>query len=317
MYKKVPSKIVVLVNKTARQGMAEKHWGNIRDQVLNCFPKETLLIEYHLPYALDEVLKKMYLNEGVDGFVSAGGDGSLNVVLNVLIGLKNKYQKQFFLGGIGLGSSNDFLKPANTWIDAIPVKIDWNNNQLTDLGLVTFEDVYGNKIARYFLINASLGITAQANYLFNNPNVILKKLKKHWVKAAILYAALKTILTYKSYAAVITYNQEKKNIKLSNLAVIKNPHISGNFKYEQTITSNDHFLGLNYCDTMSKFELMVTLYELMKGKFSTSSKKKSVKIKSLGIESKDFVPIEADGEIFLGKRIYFRVIPEEIYIMGN
>lgn len=317
MYNKEPSKIAILVNKSARQGMAEKYWNKIRNQVINYFPAETLIIEYNIPFNTEEVLKNLYLNLGIDGFISAGGDGSLNVVLNVLMSLKNQFHKHFFLGGIGLGSSNDFLKPAKTWIDGIPVKINWKKNQLVDVGLLSFEDLNGNLITRYFVINASLGITAKANYLFNNPKTIIKSLKKKWVHGAIIYTALKTIFSYENYNAVIIYNNENKNIKLSNLAVIKNPNISGDFKYEQDIKSNDGFLGLNYCDNMDRLELLATLYGLMKGKFTIGSKKKTFKIKTLNIICEEFVPIEADGEIFLGKNIFFKVIPETIYVMGN
>lgn len=317
MSKNIPSKIAILVNKSARQGTAGKEWSRIRKEVLNYFPAKTLIIEYETPYDIDKALENMYLNEGVDGFVSAGGDGSINIVLNALMNLKEKFKKQFFLGGIALGSSNDFVKPSKNWINSIPIKIDWKNNQLTDLGFISFKDINGNETTKYFLINASLGITAQANYLFNKPNKILAKLKQYWVQGAILYAALKTILTYKIYDAILEYNGEKKAIELSNLAVIKSPYISGNLKYEQDIKCNDHFFGLNYCDDLSRFDLVVTLYELMKGKFKVSSKKKTFKIKSLDITPQDFVPIETDGEICLGKEICFRVIPEEIYVMGN
>jgi len=118
MSKNIPSKIAIIVNKRARQGAAGKEWSRICKKALNYFPVETLIIDYGTPYDIDKILENIYLNEGVDGFVSAGGDGSINIVLNALMNLKNKFKKQFFLGGIALGSSNDFVKPSKTWINS-------------------------------------------------------------------------------------------------------------------------------------------------------------------------------------------------------
>lgn len=312
-----PNKIAVLVNLDARHGIAGKLWEKISYKVMDSFPENTEVFTYKIPCDITKVIQDLVINKNVDGIVSAGGDGSLNLILNALIKLKKNNLTPFYLGGIGLGSSNDFLKPNLNKIQNIPVKINWAKNQLTDIGMVEFEDFKGDFITQYFIINANMGITAAANYSFNHPDKILKFFKKKWMSAAILLAAVKGILFYQNYLIDFEIDQTKRRqISLSNLSVIKNPNISGSFRYEQNIAINDHNLGLNYCDGMTKIELLSTLFGLMKGKFRTNSKRKSFKIKSLNVYCKKLVPLETDGEVFIGKKFKFKIIPNAIYTMG-
>jgi diacylglycerol kinase family enzyme len=311
-----PKKIVILVNLKARQGNAAKTWNKIRASIVELLPDNTEVITYQPPYNFDELLKHLYRDKKVDGFISAGGDGSLNYLINALLNLVGNDSRQLCVGGIGLGSSNDFHKPYNTFIKKAPVKINWDNCRLSDIGKITYEDINGDLHTRYFIINASMGITAEANYRFNHPKPVLKFLKRNWVDAAIFYAAVKTIFLYRNFQAELLIDSKMaESITLSNLSVIKNPNISGSFKYEQHITVNDNFLGLNYCDGMNKRELLSTLINLMKGKFKPNSKRKTYKITNLKVVFNKPKPVEADGEVFVAKQCRFSVVPSAIYVM--
>lgn len=312
-----PNKIAILVNLDARQGVAEKLWNKISRNVMDSFPDNTEVVTYNIPCDFEKILLDLVRNKDIDGFVSAGGDGSLNELLNVLMKMNKNNPVPFYLGSIGLGSSNDYLKPKSSKIHNIPVKINWVKNILTDIGMVEFEGVHGDLEIRYFIINANMGVTASANYMFNHPGKILRVFKKKWVSAAILLTAIKGILNYQNYEADLKIDEtRRKHIKLSNLSVIKNPNISGSFKYEQKIEMNDNYLGLNYCDGMNKIEILTTLFGLMKGKFRTNSKRKTFKIRSLNVLCEKLVHLETDGEVFLGKKFSFKVIPNAIYTMG-
>ena len=85
---------------------------------------------------------------------------------------------------------------------------------------------------KYFLLNASMGVTAEANNLFNNPDAVLKFLKKHFTGLAILYAAFRTIFSYKNFEAKIIFDSyETYSFNISNLSIIKSPNISGDLSY--------------------------------------------------------------------------------------
>lgn len=313
-----PNKVAILVNLDAKQGMAKYAWKEISHDVLNYFPEDTLVLTYSIPFDIEQVILELINSKKVDGFVSAGGDGSLNFVLNAIIKTQKDNAKNFYLGSIGLGSSNDFLKPNSNKIKKIPVRMNWLKSRLADVGLVQYENSKGKQKTRYFVINANMGVTASANYSFNNPGKILAFLKKKWTNLAIMFAALNGIFCYRNYPVNMLIDKTlSKEIQLSNLSVIKNPNISGKFRYSQKIVYNDGFLGLNYCNGMTKYELIATLFGLLKGKFIANSKRETYKIKSLDVISKDLVPIETDGEVFLGNKIRFKILPKTIYTMGS
>ncbi|RED50143.1 diacylglycerol/lipid kinase family protein [Seonamhaeicola aphaedonensis] len=312
-----PKKLVILVNLNARQGKSANKWKEICSSILDIFPEETEIVTYMPPCDFNGMIKSLYHEKKIDGFVSAGGDGSLNYMLNVLLNIEKSDSRQVYIGGIGLGSSNDFHKPFNKYVKNVPVKINWKICQLYDVGKITYEDINEQFHTRYFIINASMGITAEANYRFNHPKFFLKFLKRYWVDAAIFFTAVKTIFLYRNYNAELLIDDKiNETITLSNLSVIKNPNISGSFRYEQNISFNDNVLGLNYCDRMNKVELLRTLIALIKGKFSTNSKRKTYKLKSLNVFIGKPMPIEADGEVFIGKNCRFSVVPNAIYIMN-
>jgi diacylglycerol kinase family enzyme len=254
---------------------------------------------------------------GVNCFISAGGDGSANYLLNELMNLREEGEGPFFLGGIGLGSSNDFMKPVRGKIAGLPVRMDWQSALPADVGEVVFENEHGKTERLFFIANASIGVTAAANYRFNHPGFLLKILKQYWTGGAIVWTAIRTILFWKSVSTRLIFNGLKKEVTLSNLAVLKNPHVSGNFKYDQQIHQDDGWLGLNYCDSMSRFELLKTLADLSKGRFAGKPKRFSVFVKNLQIVTQELQPLETDGEVCLAKNIHFRLVPQGIQLFGH
>ncbi len=309
-------KIAILVNETAHQGRGGSLWQKARQEVLAILPPGTLEIRFSPPFDLDFHLRKLVEN-GVDCFISAGGDGSANFLLNALMNRQKTGDPPFSLGGIGLGSSNDFLKPIGGKIAGLPVRMNWQTSRLADVGEVVFENETGKTERLFFIANASLGVTSTANFRFNHPGFLLKILKRYWTGGAIILAALQTILQWKNLTTQLIYNDLEDEVALSNLAVLKNPHVSGDFKYDQPIQQDDGWLGLNYCAGMNRFELMKTLADLSKGRFSGKPKRFSELVKNLLAKTDELLPLETDGEVRLAKNIHFSLVPQGTRLLGH
>ena len=310
-------KVAFLVNYSANDNQAEKRWNTIKGDVLSGFPADTIIIGYTIPFDTEGCIKMLMKDQGVDCFISAGGDGSINRILNSIMNLKLAGTPAAHLGAIGLGSSNDFLKPVSNSIKGFPVKINLNKSMAADVGKVSFVNALDERITRYFIVNASIGITAEANLLFNTGDFFLDKAKRVSVKTAILYAALKTIIRYRNKSVQIEYNNVMRKMNITNISVIKNPNISGSFCYDQLILPGDGLLGLNYCHDMNKRELVATLMDLSKGKFSGKKKRISEWVKQCKIDTEELLALETDGEVMLAKNIDFSIIPGAISIAGN
>ena len=274
-------------------------------------------MEYEDPDEANAYLLASLEAHDINCLISVGGDGTLNALLNTLLNSNKFDPDNFYLGAIGLGSSNDFLKPVSSEVDNYPTRLNFKMVSRHDIGQVSFLNAEGNQKTRYFIVNASLGATAEANLFFNNGDWLLKFFKK-WIKTfAILYAAIRTIWLYKNFPARIIRPGQDKLIMLSNLGVIKNPFVSGSFHYDQIIEPNDGKLGLNYCDNMSKKELLGTLYNLGKGQFGDGIKRVSEFVETVSLETGKPVALETDGEVFQGSQFNFSVLPGKVLTLGN
>jgi diacylglycerol kinase (ATP) len=310
-------KTAILVNASANNNTGEKKWLLIRDRVLDRLPSNTVIISYKTGFDIEQCIRELIAEQNINCIISAGGDGSINYILNAIISCLGESPGEMHLGAIGLGSSNDFMKPVSKTLSGIPVQIDLAFPKSADIGKVTFVDENATNRSRYFIVNASIGVTAEANLLFNEGDFFIHHAKARFINATILYAAVKTILTYKNRSIQLAYDNVRENIIVTNLSVVKNPNISGSFKYDQEISINDGYLGLNYFYDLNKRELLKALYDLNKGRFSGRPKRCSVLTKNVKITSAEPLALETDGEVNFANNIEFSIIPNAIQVLGK
>lgn len=309
-------KIAVLVNESARQGRGGGLWKKAEAGVLAFLPMDTIVQRFQPPFDTEAWVRKVS-EEDVNCFISAGGDGSVNFLLNALLNAKKTAAKTCFIGGIGLGSSNDFLKPYGRKLAGLHVRLDAQTSRMSDVAHVVFKQETGPIIQRIFIVNSGLGVTAAANYRFNNAGFVLKILKRYWTDGAIFWVALRSILASSNLPVHLIRDNAELDVVLSNIAVLKNPHVSGNFKYDQKIEPDDGLLGLNYCENMNTLELIHTLSDLSRDIFSGRPKRVSLTAKRIEIYTEHYTPLEMDGEVFLAKDICFSVLPAVIHVLGH
>ena len=310
-------KVTLLVNFSANNNSAQQKWLSIRNEVLRQLPGNTKVITYTIPFDVVACLKNIFNNQTDQCIISAGGDGSINFIVNAILRHFPKFLSKIHLGAIGFGSSNDFLKPFDKKINDIPVKINLDRSKWVDIGQVRLMNIESKPFTKYFVINSSIGVTADANNLFNKGDLFLKKTKVKNVHAAIIYTAVKTILRYNNKSLLISYQNESKEIMATNISVIKNPHISGSFKYDQVILPDDGFLGLNICFGMNKLELIKVLFDLSNGHFSGKPKRCSCLVRTVAVISADDIAVETDGEITFAREAYFSILPDKLSILYN
>ena len=257
------------------------------------------------------------VSEGETEFVAAGGDGTVNFLLNKLMCLANASQiHNLKLGAIGLGSSNDFHKPYNesNFIDMIPYMLNFSKAELRDVGELSFQ-ANGKRVTRYFIINASIGITAEGNFLFNNPDRFLNYLKRINTNAAILYSALKTIFRYLDFEAEIRRDENKpKKVNITNLNIIKNPNVSGDLCYGYPAVYNDGKMNIHLAHDMNKFEVIKLFTALQKGDIENIAKLESFPAREIEIKSEKVFNLEFDGEVVQTNSVVFSIKKEWIKV---
>lgn len=308
--------MVVVLNKNSGGGTAIKKWESVYKHLQLNGSTETFIVGRNGSvdkFIIDSV------RSGKTDFVIAGGDGSINYFINRCIQLiKPDELKQIKIGAIGIGSSNDFHKPfqlKNT-IESVPYKINFKDAVKRDVGCIQYQSE-GKILMKYFLINASIGITAEGNSFFNNPDFILQYLKKINTQAAIFYTVLKNIFTYKNFKIKMEVNNESFIANISNLGILKSPYFTGKLRFQSDPLFNNGLFDVHLYDSLSKIKLLKLFYNLSKGKSDNSLNKKFWRTNRIKISSEKEFAVEFDGEIISTKCAEFSVIPELIKVCTN
>ena len=308
----------LVVNPNCHQGKGGERWAAIRQQVKEQLPKDVIEIILENGISLEKELLPLLDSGNAHYIYNAGGDGGMHYLVNLLMKSTEVNLDHIHIGAIGLGSSNDFLKPFAAKIKDIPVSIQYKYGSLkSDVGKVGYIDQDGNPQTEYFIINASMGVTATANYNFNHPDRLLRYLKANFTNLAILYTAIKTIFTYNNMACTLEFNNSSIVSPVANINLLKIPFVSGSFRYSDSIAPNDGTFGLHICLDISKWELLQVLYRLGKGVFINGPKTLSDRVNSFTISSKKPIVFECDGETFLSEHIQVSLIPSKIQIIKS
>lgn len=302
--------MVVFVNPYASAGKGITKWEMIRDQIAGSFKTEIIKNSAELKLYVES-----YLKYGERNFAAAGGDGTINLLLNDLINSCSvKELSELKLGAIGTGSSNDFHKPFQNLFRNIPLKINFDDTELHDIGIITINN-NGKPEKKYFLINASIGITAEANYFFNNPDFLLSRLKRINTQSAIMYAALHSILKYRNFEISICSTETgKKDLLLTNIGIVKNPNFSGNLKFSSNADYSSGKLTAHLCFSMNTPEIIKFFIAVQNGSFEKIKKKISWETSAISVSSKSKFKIEFDGEIIESNNAEFSILPQKIKV---
>lgn len=254
------------------------------------------------------------VSSGVRDFIVAGGDGTVHLALNQFfeMGLAQEIR----LGAIGIGSSNDFHKPflseGRRKIAGFPCRLDFAHARKSDVGSVRID---GSEQAVRFIVNSSVGVTAEANLKFNQGRGMLGFLKKNWTDGAIIAAALGTFAEYENRKlSVSVQGTPARVLDVTNLGLVKNRFFSGSFRYDgpSVPEPDDGTLGFFLCTGMRKGEMFKTLMALSKGKFTGLPKTEHSRGSSFEISGEKPFALETDGEVTLANRASYEVIKEAI-----
>jgi diacylglycerol kinase family enzyme len=183
-----------------------------------------------------------------------------------------------------------------------------------DVGSITYKDGDSYR-TEYFLVNASVGVTAEANRFFNSPDKTLQNLKRFHVPSAILYAAVKTIASFQNvHAWVISTETGLKAVDLSNLGVVKNPNFSGSLHYPRAADYSSGKLSVYLSHGLSRLALFPLLSKLTRGRFDEGDKTCSWCTSTLEVFADRPFVIEYDGEIITTTCAHFSILPRHLKV---
>lgn len=220
---------------------------------------------------------------------SVGGDGTLNEVLNGIVGTKN------LLGVIPAGSGNDFYKTLSKIDEEYPV---------IDIGKVN---------DRYFINIISIGIDAE---VANNVSLMKKrKVPTNQIyNASLIYTFFK--YKYKDIELSIDEKEQKKG-KCTILTICNGQVYGGGYKIAPSAKLTDGYFDVYYVEKVNKPQLPSLINMLKQGiheKHNKVHKSQATKIK---FKCDKELVCNIDGEIMTDKKFNVKIIPNAITIYNN
>jgi diacylglycerol kinase (ATP) len=312
------NEMYLLLNDKAAGGTAKKKWQRIKNKIQHRFDHLKIVNTYDQSVT-EQILRELDTTNN-NKIIIAGGDGTINYFINKLMEAKDEKEiKSISIGVLGIGSSNDFCKPFNkeSFINRVPCRINFEDAQLRDVGIIKYRSNNG-LLCKYFLLNASIGVTAEANNIFNNPDKVLKFLKKYFTSAAIIYAAVKTIINHKNFLAQITFDPfDKYSFRISNLSIVKSPNFSGNLCYPIEANYQNGLYDVYLAHSMRRNQLINLLRSLSNKIFPQSSSTKYCKAPKIKVRSENDFLVEFDGEVISTNYAEFSILKEYLKVCMN
>lgn len=302
--------MLVLLNPAAGGGRAAARWDRATHALATRLGSFTLR---HLAHADSmSAIVAAAVRDGERQFVAAGGDGTVHLLINALLDTAAPDMlHRVTVGAVGLGSSNDFHKPSRDGTGAaLPGRLDFDRAVAHDVGVLLYMDSHGVVRRRWWINNASIGVTAEGNETFNAPDAALRWLKRVSRRMAILYAAVRALLQHRPRPVTLRIDAlPPLAIRVSNLGVLKNPNVAGSLRYDSPHEPAGGALHVHLLEAQRLPGLLRAFLGLARGRFTGRRGTRSWRATRLALEGDTEFSIEVDGEIVTARRAWFSVRP--------
>jgi diacylglycerol kinase family enzyme len=308
--------MIAILNPAAGGGRARRRWARVVGELRARRPGLAIVAGNGGPRGVREAIRGA-VAAGETEFVAAGGDGTVNFVASALAELAPEGLPRLALGAVGLGSSNDFHKPrvSGSFVAGVPTRLDFAHAAPRDVCAVRVVDEQGTARTLYFIVNASIGITAEANWRFNHPDRWLAALKRVSTGTAITWAALRTLLAACPVEGWIrSEGLPAERVRLKNLGVVKCPNFAGGLRYDSAFEPESGRLCVHLVRAMGVVPLLRVFASLWRGRFTGLPGTESWQAGRLAVAAERPFAVECDGEVARGVRAEFFVLPHRLKV---
>lgn len=295
-----------VINPNAGRGKGAKDWDKISSSL------KRNKIDFHHVFttrkaeAIDLVVHAV--ENGFRNFISIGGDGTLNEIVNGAMRQNVCGSRDITIGVIPVGTGNDWGK-----MFGIPLSYDnaariIKNRKvfLHDVGVFScyYDDV---KKKTYFINTSGLGFEAVVIKKTNRQ----KENKRHG-KLLYLYNLISGLLFFKSKNIQLTVDDRQHENKMFSMNIGNGRFCGGGMKQTPEALPNDGLLDVTVINDMKKTEIVKSIRCLYDGSILSNRHVDNYKARHLTIESNALLYVEADGESFGHTPAEFGIIPQAV-----
>jgi diacylglycerol kinase (ATP) len=235
-------------------------------------------------------LAETAVRDGCEMLVAAGGDGTINEVVNGLLRATPDGAATIPFGIIPIGSANDFSQMAglpDTITDSVAL-LAAGHTRPVDVGLLATGE--GTVVRRrYFVNNSAVGM---------EPMVTLENIKMKRLRGQLRYlvALVRALVRLRAWQMEITGDGLNYSGPVYLLSVCNGPR-TGGFMMAPTAVIDDGRLDVVFAPEVPKLTVLAILLRLLRGTHIEHTAVTYTPATSLIIRSQPGTPVHADGEL--------------------
>jgi YegS/Rv2252/BmrU family lipid kinase len=233
----------------------------------------------------------------IDRVVVGGGDGTLNGVVQELVGTGLP------LAIIPLGTANNLARTLEiplTIPEACEVAV-WGTRRRIDLGRVN---------DRYFFTTASIGLSVQIT------EELTSKTKRRWGPLAYGVAAVRALSRSRAFHADISWPGGKRHSRTVQIVVGNGRYYGSALAVAADATIDDARLDLYSLEVRHWVEILALVPSLRRGRHGRKDSVETIRATEFDITTAVPRDINVDGEICRKTPARFRVIPGALEVFA-
>jgi diacylglycerol kinase (ATP) len=242
---------------------------------------------------------------GCDYIIAAGGDGTLNEVVNGMV----PYRDRIRLGLLPLGTGNDFARCLK-----LPVDLEENFEILAAARTRRIDLVrVKSDRTRYFVNVSAGGFSGVVN------EKLTRAVKKTWGPLAYLRSAAAAFPDLRAYRTTVRFGQnESISLDLYNVVIANGRYVAGGLPIAPEANPSDGLLDVILIPKRSNMEMALLVARILMGKHLRSDGIVFRRLPKISIRSRPGMWFNVDGELVGNEPAVFEIIPRALqFVVGK
>lgn len=256
-------------------------------------------------------LARQAIQSGVQAVFAAGGDGTINEVINGFFDQEKLLNPDCQLGILNFGTGQGFAQSLGlpTALEDQITLLKQEAFGLIDVAQIEYLGPNGSTAFRYFINECNLGIGAQ---------VVAKVKQTHKRFGGRLAFGLVTLqegLSAPAHSLQLRMNANPaESHTLLGLVISNGPKMAGGMQLSPAAQLNDRKLDLLLIKHMPFLQRLYQFPKIYSGKHLESDKFELREMTSLEVNATGSVMVEADGELLGSLPVKIKLMPQQIPI---
>lgn len=304
-------KLAVIVNPASANGSTEKRW----PEIAAALQQEGLSFTHTLTEAPGHAteITASYLRDGYNLILSVGGDGTANEVVNGFFVDNISAKKDAAVGFLSTGTGRDLGRTLGTPkepTEAVRHILKAPLRQV-DVGKITFSNSDGDKVLRYFINVAGLGLDGDTCDRVNRTSKALGGF------ISFLWGTVVSLALYKNKNMSITVDEKLICDEPVTIIVAGNGrYFGGGMCVAPHAEIDDGLFDIIILRNLSKLNLLYNLPKVYSGSHLNHPRITSLRGKKITVTSGGDALLELDGEQTGQAPVEIEILPGAITIKG-